>query len=149
MANSADFESFLKNISPSKSTIDEAGRLHRNLREHLRTCDSCRNTHVDTYLLGSYANQTFIRPKKDSNSCDIDVIVETTHSISDSPYTVLCELEKAIRKRDCYQNTRIQTHSVGIPLSEGVRAHLLHGSADGQHRSDYCGGQRLNYRRLV
>lgn len=28
MANSTDFESFLKNINPSKSTIDEANRLH-------------------------------------------------------------------------------------------------------------------------
>lgn len=117
MANNADFESFLKDINPSKSTIDEASRLHRNLREHLKTCDSYRNTHVDTYLSGSYAKQTFIRPKKDSDSCDIDIIVETTHSIDDSPYTVLYELEKAIRERSCYQNTRIQTHSVGVGMA--------------------------------
>ena len=116
-ANNADFESFLKDINPSKSTIDEASRLHRNLREHLRTCDSYKNTHVDTYLSGSYAKQTFIRPKKDSDSCDIDIIVETTHSIDDSPYTVLYELEKAIRERSCYKSTRIQTHSVGVDMA--------------------------------
>ena len=64
MASSADFESFLRDINPSKSTIDKASSLQRNLREHLRTCDSYRSTHVDTYLSGSYAKQTFIRPKK-------------------------------------------------------------------------------------
>lgn len=117
MASSADFESFLRDINPSKSTIDKASSLQRNLREHLRTCDSYRSTHVDTYLSGSYAKQTFIRPKKDSDSCDIDIIVETNRSTSDSPYTVLHELEQSIRERSCYQNTRIQTHSVGIDMA--------------------------------
>lgn len=117
MANSADFESFMKDINPSKSTVEEASRLHRNLREHLRTSDSYSDICVDTYLSGSYAKQTFIRPKKDSDSCDIDIIVETNHSTDNSPCAVLLELEKAIRERSCYQNTRMQTHSVGIEMA--------------------------------
>lgn len=117
MANSADFESFMKDINPSKSTVEEASRLHRNLREHLRASDSYSDICVDTYLSGSYAKQTFIRPKKDSDSCDIDIIVETNHSTDDSPCAVLLELEKAIRERSCYQSTRVQTHSVGIEMA--------------------------------
>lgn len=117
MANSTDFESFLKDINPSKSTIDEASRLHRNLREYLRTCDGYCSVYVDTYLSGSYAKQTFIRPKKDSDSCDIDIVIETCHSTDDSPYAILHELEQAIRTRGCYQNVRMQNHSVGIDMA--------------------------------
>lgn len=117
MANNTDFESFLKDINPSKSSIDEASRLHRSLREYLSTCDSYRSVYVDSYISGSYAKQTFIRPKKDSDGCDIDVVVETSHSTDDSPYSVLSELEQAIRTRGCYQNVRMQNHSVGINMA--------------------------------
>lgn len=117
MTNSADFESFLKDINPSKSTIDEASRLHRNLRDHLKASETYGAICKDTYLSGSYAKQTFIRPKKDSDSCDIDVIVETNHSINDSPFCVLLELEDAIRERECYKNVRVQTHSIGIDMA--------------------------------
>lgn len=54
---------------------------------------------------------------KDSDSCDIDVIVETNHSINDSPFCVLLELEDAIRERECYKNVRVQTHSIGIDMA--------------------------------
>lgn len=117
MTNSADFESFLKDINPSKSTIDEASRLHRNLRDHLKASETYGAICKDTYLSGSYAKQTFIRPKKDSDSCDIDIIVETNHSINDSPFCVLLELEDAIRERECYKNVRVQTHSIGIDMA--------------------------------
>lgn len=89
MANSADFESFLKDINPSESTIDEASRLHRNLRDHLKASETYGTVCKDTYLSGSYAKQTFIRPKKGTDSCDIDIIVETNRSINDSPQCVL------------------------------------------------------------
>ena len=117
MTNSADFESFLKDINPSKSTIDEASRLHRNLRDHLKASETYGAICKDTYLSGSYAKQTFIRPKKDSDSCDIDVIVETNHSINDSPFCVLLELEDALRERAGYKNVRVQTQSIGIDLA--------------------------------
>lgn len=55
MTNSADFESFLKDINPSKSTIDEASRLHRNLRDHLKASETYGAICKDTYLSGSYA----------------------------------------------------------------------------------------------
>lgn len=117
MANSADFESFLKDINPSKSVIDEASRLHRNLRDHLKVSKTYGCVCGDTYLSGSYAKQTFIRPKKDSDGCDIDIIVETNRSTSDSPYSVLLELMDAIRERECYKDVRMQTHSVGIDMA--------------------------------
>lgn len=117
MANSTDFESFLKDINPSKSTIDEASRLHQNLRNHLKTCESYKHIYVHSYLSGSYAKQTFIRPKKNSDCCDIDVVIETSRSTNDSPTFVLNELEKALKLRSCYQKTTIQNHSVGIDMA--------------------------------
>ena len=99
MANSADFESFLKDINPSESTIDEASRLHRNLRDHLKASETYGTVCKDTYLSGSYAKQTFIRPKKDTDSCDIDIIVETNRSINDSPQCCLLYTSPSPRDR--------------------------------------------------
>ena len=115
MANSADFESFLKDINPSESTISEVSRLHRNLRGHLQSCESYKLAY--SYLSGSYAKHTFIHPKKNSDSCDIDVVVETTHDTGETPYNVLAELRNAILERSCYRNVRVQSHSVGIDLA--------------------------------
>lgn len=117
MAKSKDFESFLKDINPSDSTIAEASRLHTNLRDHLKDSETYADVYENSYLSGSYAKHTFVRPKKESDDCDIDVIVETRSSISDMPYDVLQKLEKAIRERSCYQNVRIQNHSVGIEMA--------------------------------
>lgn len=117
MANSTDFESFLKDINPSKSTIDEASRLHQSLRNHLKTCKSYKQIYIHSYLSGSYAKQTFIRPKKNSDSCDIDIVVEINRTTDDSPAFVLDELERALKLRSCYQNSTIQNHSVGIDMA--------------------------------
>ena len=89
MAKSKDFESFLKDINPSDSTIAEASRLHTNLRDHLEDSETYADVYENSYLSGSYAKHTFVRPKKESDGCDIDVIVETRSSISDMPYDVL------------------------------------------------------------
>ena len=117
MANSADFKSFLKDINPNETTIKEASRLHRNLRDHLKESDAFAGVCLDTYLSGSYAKHTFIRPKTNSAACDIDIVVETSFSTADDPNAVLSELESAILERECYQNVRIQTHSVGIDMA--------------------------------
>ena len=140
MTNNADFESFLKDINPSRATIDEASRLQQNLRAHLSANDNYKNIYRNSYLSGSYAKKTFIRPRKDSDGCDIDIIVETNHSNNDSPYTVLCELRDAILERNCYNEVKVQSHSVGIemasfhidvvPLAEGDDGILYIGSKD-------------------
>lgn len=117
MANSADFESFLQDINPSGTIISEVSSLHRNLRDHLESHDTYNRVCRRTYLSGSYAKRTFIRPKRDSDGCDIDVIVETTHTTNDSPLSVLIELKEALSDRSCYQNARVQNHSIGIEMS--------------------------------
>ena len=117
MASNKDFELFIKDINPSKSTIEEVSRLHQNLRSYLTSDENYSNICNDTYLSGSYAKQTFIRPKTDSDGCDIDIIVETCHSTEFSPYDTLVELKNTITKRSCYQNTRLQSHSVGIEMA--------------------------------
>lgn len=145
MAKNADFESFLKDINPSETTISEASRLQNSLRDHLKTSENYKEIHRNTYLSGSYAKHTFIRPKKDSDSCDIDIIVETNHTIEDDPCTVLTELKDNLAERSCYKNVRIQNHSVGIemsnfhidvvPLAKDSKGMLYIGSSeDGQWR---------------
>lgn len=117
MANSRDFEFFLKDINPSKTTICEASRLHRTLRSYLKSSESYEKVYLDSYLSGSYAKHTFIRPEKDTDGCDVDVVVETTHDTSEAPYSVLSELRDALLERRCYKDVRIQSHSVGVELS--------------------------------
>ena len=56
MAKNADFESFLKDINPSETTISEASRLQNSLRDHLKTSENYKEIHRNTYLSGSYAN---------------------------------------------------------------------------------------------
>lgn len=116
MAKSADFESFLRDINPSDSTIAEASRLHASLRDYLKDSE-VYDVYENSYLSGSYAKHTFIRPKKDSDGCDIDIVVETDNSTGDEPYAVLLELKNAICERTCYQDARIQDHSVGIEMA--------------------------------
>lgn len=140
MASNADFESFIKDINPSETTINEASSLHRNLRGYLQSCESYKSVYLDSYLSGSYAKHTFIRPKKNSDSCDIDVVIETTHDTGETPCNVLTELKNAIIERPCYSNVRVQSHSVGIdlanfhidvvPLVKGQEGTLYIGSKD-------------------
>lgn len=117
MAHSEDFISFLKDINPSKSTIQEASRLHTNLRNYLKAVEDYSDIYTDSYLSGSYAKQTFIRPKLDSDGCDIDIVVETNHTSDDLPSCVLSKLLRTLQKRKCYQNSRVQSHSVGIDMA--------------------------------
>lgn len=117
MATAKDFESFLGDINPSDSTIQEASRLHKNLRTFLEGHASYSSICKDTYLSGSYAKHTFIRPKKDSDACDVDIVVETTHSVEDNPNDVLEELRDTLAERDVYSSIIVQKHSVGIDMA--------------------------------
>lgn len=117
MAKAGDFDSFLSDINPSQTTINEASRLHTNLRDHLEKHQSYKVVCKATYLSGSYAKCTFIRPKTETEGCDIDIIVETSHGIDDDPKTVLNELKDAIEDRAVYKDVTLQDHSVGIDLT--------------------------------
>lgn len=62
MAKQKDFDAFLKNIEPSTTTVSYISSIQTNLRAYLKEHESYKSVHVDTFLSGSYAKHTSIRP---------------------------------------------------------------------------------------
>ena len=79
MAKQSDFDSFLSNIEPSKSTVDSISSIQNNMRKYLKEHDTYKSVHIDTFLSGSYAKHTSIRPAKGDNKRDVDIIVVTNY----------------------------------------------------------------------
>jgi hypothetical protein len=118
MAKQKDFDAFLHNIEPSKSTVQYISSVQNNLRNHLRQHKTYSRVHKETFLSGSYAKHTSIRPAKEDNKRDVDIIVVTTHSQNDDSSDVLQELYDALIASCTYKSAIIQHHSVGIDLSQ-------------------------------
>ena len=118
MAIQGDFKAFLSDIEPSKSTVERIATAHNALRSHLASHDSFKRYCIGTYLSGSYAKCTSIRPVKDDDLRDVDVVVETAFSKADSPRFVLEALRDAIQESRYYSSVRIQSHSVGVLQSD-------------------------------
>ena len=71
-----NFKAFLHDIEPSRSTVDEIAGAHMALRSYLEGHD-CYSQHCrSTYLSGPYAKNTSIRPVKDEDHRDADVVVD-------------------------------------------------------------------------
>jgi hypothetical protein len=117
MTIDSDFKNFLSTIEPSKTDIDYISSVHTNLRDFLETDlvykDICRNT----YLSGSYANHTCIKPQKNDGRTDVDIVVLTSHSIVDRPSSVLSELQVVLLKKEKYKTAKLQSHSIGINMA--------------------------------
>lgn len=62
MAKQTDFNKFLSNIEPSPTTVSYISSIQTNLREYLKNHEEYKKIHVDTFLSGSYAKHTSIRP---------------------------------------------------------------------------------------
>ena len=62
MAKQSDFNSFLKDIEPSTTTVSYISSIQTNLRDYLKSHESYKFVHTDTFLSGSYAKHTSIRP---------------------------------------------------------------------------------------
>lgn len=118
MPVSDDFAKFLSDIEPSSSTVGEISTAQKSLRDYLSSHEEYSDRYQSSYLSGSYAKHTAIRPAKDDGNRDVDIVVETGHSIDDSPAGVLEELRSALADTSKYSTARVQTHSVGIQLSK-------------------------------
>lgn len=116
MAKQADFNKFLTNIEPSKSTVEYISSVQNNLREYLETHEDYKYIHVETFLSGSYAKHTSIRPVLNDKKRDVDIVVVTNYSSQDSSIDVLEELRDVLLESDKYKTATIQSHSVGIEL---------------------------------
>lgn len=119
MASQKDFDKFLSDIEPSESTKKDIARYHRTLRDYLENHDEFGPHCIKTFLSGSYARHTMVRPSLHDGKRDVDVDVVTDFGFDDSPGAVLEQLESALSERAAYGKTRLQSHSVGIEM-EGM-----------------------------
>ena len=67
------FNDFLSNIRLPDSLREELKKAHTELREHLKSDDITKDLLVDSFLQGSYARATCIKPEK-GHKADVDVI---------------------------------------------------------------------------
>ena len=118
MAKQKDFDSFISEIEPKKTTIDYVSSVQNSLRDYLRTHATYSKMHKDTFLSGSYAKHTCIRPTNDDKKRDVDIIVVTNHTKDDDSKDVIQELYDALVISHKYETAKIQHHSVGIEMGQ-------------------------------
>ena len=80
MAKQKDFNTFLSNIEPSNSTVSYISSVQTNLRDYLASHQIYKKIHTQTFLSGSYAKHTSIRPKLYDGKRDVDIVVETSYN---------------------------------------------------------------------
>lgn len=115
MATQSQFLDLLGDIEPSATTKSNASQSHSALCHFLRTHQVFKDVHIDTFLSGSYKRDTAIRPRtKDGEVArpDVDIIVVTTHLLSDKPSDVIELLYQTLYEN--YDDIRRQTRSVGV-----------------------------------
>lgn len=118
MAKQKDFNFFLSNIEPSKSTVKYISSVQSTLRKYLRDHDSYGDIFWDSFLSGSYAKHTSVRPKKGDGKRDVDIIIVTKHTQNDNSADVLTELYDVLIGSSTYKESVIQHHSIGIELGQ-------------------------------
>ena len=116
MAKQSDFNAFLSNIEPSASTVSYISSIQTNLRSFLKNHKDYKEVHVDTFLSGSYAKHTSIRPAAGDKKRDVDIIVVTSYSADKDSADVLEELRDVLVQKNEYSTATIQRHSVGIEM---------------------------------
>lgn len=118
MAKQSDFNKFLSNIEPSSSTVSYISSVQNNLRDYLKKHKTYLDVYEDSFLSGSYAKHTSIRPAKDDKKRDVDIIVVIGHSLSEDSSDVLTELLDVLQESSTYESAEIHHHSIGIEFSQ-------------------------------
>lgn len=119
MAKQKCFNEFLTNIEPSSTTVTYISSVQNNLRDYLANHPDYKKVHIQTFLSGSYAKHTSIRPKLYDGKRDVDIVVETSYDTRHNSIYVLQEMYDTLKEIDIYSNAKIQSHSIGIEL-EGI-----------------------------
>lgn len=112
-----DFKSFLSDIEPSSSTVQEISSAQNSIRDYLCNHSSFSSHYLDSYLSGSYAKHTSIRPAKDDDNRDVDAIVEVDYDTESDSRDVLHKLKDVLHEASKYSSARVQHHSVGVEFS--------------------------------
>jgi len=114
----ARFTELLEDIEPSQTTKTRASGGHNGIRDHLRTQSEFKDRHISSFLSGSYARSTSIRPRTSAGGVerpDVDIIVVTNFSINDHPDDVLHEVCRALEDGgNGYPVERINKRSVRV-----------------------------------
>lgn len=111
------FQTFLTNIEPSKTTKEMISSIQQNLRSYLANHNEYKYVYADSFLSGSYAKHTSIRPKKGDGKRDVDIIIITNYNPSSQPQKVLDELYNILSESNHYKNIEKHSHSIGIEMS--------------------------------
>jgi hypothetical protein len=118
MVPNARFHELLTDIEPSPTTKGHASSAHNSVREHLEAHDTFSDCWITSFLSGSYARDTSIRPRTSSDGQerpDVDIIVVTNFTESDHPNDVLTEVCKVLEDGDDgYPVERINKRSVRV-----------------------------------
>jgi len=95
VATQQQFIDFLSEIEPSPTTKLVCSSAHTTLRGKLEQHETYKHIHDNTYLSGSYARNTALRPRQSNGTLrrpDVDIIVVTNHTRSDLPSNVIATL---------------------------------------------------------
>jgi len=148
LAKQKDFNNFLNNIEPSNSTISYISSIQTNLRDYLKSHDKYKTVHVQTFLSGSYAKHTSIRPMLYDGKRDVDIVVETTYtSVADSR-AVLSELYDVIIEKSIYSTARLQSYSVSVELN-GIEIDIAPIVTDDSGKKCYIGSSEEDLWKLT
>ncbi|MDZ4313795.1 MAG: hypothetical protein U0989_03365 [Azonexus sp.] len=118
MATQQQFLDFLSEIEPSPTTKGVCSAAHRTLRTKLAEHETYKLIHQETYLSGSYARDTALRPRTADGTLrrpDVDIIVIINYSQSDSPSDVIATLRRALKQAG-YAEIESNRRSVCVSL---------------------------------
>lgn len=110
------FNDFLSNIRLPDSLREELKKAHTELREHLKSDDITKDLLVDSFLQGSYARATCIKPEK-GHKADVDVIVVTNIDHEKTSATEAFKLIMPFAQK-YYNDVTQQKRSIGITLEQ-------------------------------
>jgi hypothetical protein len=111
------FNDFLNEIRLTDTQLEDCKTGHKILRERLLSDNDLAPIIVDIFLQGSYRRATAVRPSKESELMDVDVVVVTTlNRHTKTPQEALNMFESFLKKY--YKGKyKLQGRSWGIELS--------------------------------
>lgn len=107
------FKMYLSNIEPDPKNVRDASAQHTTLRKNLEADKQFGPDVLDTFLVGSYARQTAVKPIK-----DVDIIVVVTEGAygASSPSAAFKSLKEALNRCGYRFQTEDQRRSIRIEL---------------------------------
>lgn len=119
MATQQQFLNFLSEIEPSRTTKSTCASANNTLREKLASHETYKSIQRNTYLSGSYARDTALRPRMVNGTLrrpDVDIIIVTSHTQDDRPSDVIATLRRALKQLG-YEDIESNRRSVCVKLA--------------------------------